>query len=394
MENTARTGLSHEQLKTLRDAVEARRDDVLLRLRSLVEQETPSADRQALDRFAEALADSYQAVGATVTRYPDPAGTSLLIDVAGRPADKPLLLIGHSDTVWPKGTLQGEVPWKVEGDRIAGPGVFDMKSGLVAIETALAVLRDAGLDHRPLRIVVVADEEVGSPSSRDLLLTAADGVEAALGFESPHPDGTLKAGRLGSTRATLTVTGREAHAALDPEKGVSAIDELVDQLAALRALVAGVNARGTGRVLLNVGGLSGGGRANVVAGRAEALIGLRFENPEVEEAVLGPLRRLSPVRSGADVRFRVLTHRPAWTTSTADATLLQRVSQVAASCGQQLSGAPAAGAADTNAVGARGIPTLDGFGPRGGGAHAATEHILFSSLLERTVLLAALFHSL
>lgn len=394
MENTAGNGLSPDQLQILRDAVDARRNDVLSRLRSLVEQETPSADRQALDRFAEALADSYRGETTTVTRFPDPAGTSLLIEVTGRPDEKPLLLIGHSDTVWPKGTLQGDVPWTEQGDRITGPGVFDMKSGLVAIETALSVLQDAGLDHRPLRIVVAADEEVGSPSSRDLLLKAADGVEAAFGFESPHADGTLKAGRLGSTRATLAVTGREAHAALDPEKGVSAIDELVDQLLALRSLVADVNARGLGRVLLNVGGLSGGGRANVVPAQAEALIGLRFENLEVEEAVLGPLRRLFPVRAGAVVEFRVLTHRPAWTASAADAALLQRVARVAAACGQELGGAPAAGAADTNAVGARGIPTLDGFGPRGGGAHAASEHILFSSLLERTVLLAALFHSL
>ncbi len=380
---------------SLEKSILDRSQPILSRLQHLVSLETPSGGGESLDRFAKDLASSFTSLGASnVTLTPTSAGSHLVADFPGRAGERPLLLIGHSDTVWPVGTLDSTVSWTVNGDVVTGPGVFDMKCGLVIIEAALAALRDAGVTHRPVRIVVSADEEVGSPTSREVLLDAAQGIEAALGFESPHPDGALKMGRLGSTRVRLSVVGLEAHAALDPEKGVSAIDELVDQLLAVRRLVASSNDRGDGTVLLNVGAITGGGRANVVSSNAEALLGFRFENPEVERRVLGDLEQLRPFRSGASVSSEVLTHRPSWQASPADHALLARVGAIAAARDLQVSGRPAAGAADTNFVGAMGIPTLDGFGARGGGAHAPTEHILFSSLIERVLLLAATLHSL
>jgi glutamate carboxypeptidase len=167
---------------------------------------------------------------------------------------------------WPVGQLADAMPWREADGIIHGPGVFDMKGGLVVLETALEQVADQ--DHRPVRVVVVADEEIGSPSARSLVTTEAAGVYAAFGLEPPHPNGDLKTSRWGSTRVRIEITGREAHAALDPDSGVSAIDELVDQLIAVRRIVAQYR-----EVLCNVGTITGGGRTNVVHGSASTDIG-------------------------------------------------------------------------------------------------------------------------
>ncbi|WP_345067967.1 M20/M25/M40 family metallo-hydrolase [Leifsonia kafniensis] len=376
--------------------IETWRDDILQRIHGYVELETPTSDGPALNTLADALQHRYCALGADVTVVPvgaeGAAGSHVLAELPGRGqlADaSTVLLLGHSDTVWPRETLAG-MPWSVDGDRVAGPGSFDMKSGLVVIETALEVIRTLNLPHRPVRIAIAADEEIGSPSFQPLLATMLDTVGCALGFESPHPDGALKRGRWGSTRIDLTVIGRESHAALDPDGGVSAIDELVDQLRQVRAIVDAANeGAASPAVLLNVGTISGGTRANVVAGTASALIGLRFLDAAVESTVLEQIRGVRAMRSGAVIDITVLSSRPAWIPTAANDRLLERMTHAAASCGLTLSARAAAGAADTNLPGARGVPTLDGLGPRGEGAHARTESFSIESLLERIALLVA-----
>lgn len=353
-------------------------------LKRLVEIETPSLDTTASARIAAVLDTHFTDIGATVHTIPTDAGTSLLIEASGTGA--PLLLLGHTDTVWPSGTLAGSVPWKHEGDRIAGPGVYDMKSGIVVMHTALSRL--VAQEHRAVRILLVCDEEIGSPTTQALLREAASGISGALGFESPHPDGNLKVGRRGSSRVRLTVAGHAAHAALDPSLGVSAIDELVDQLIFVRHITSEETLRS--RVLCNVGRLQGGARTNVVPDTASAEIGLRFSDSETEQRVLTELRTLSPIRDGARVRFELLSHRPAWNPDAQDHRLLEAIRIAAKRTDQQIGGYPAAGAGDTNLIGSLGIPTLDGLGPRGGGAHAENEHILTSSLFERIDLLAAI----
>ncbi|WP_258566823.1 M20/M25/M40 family metallo-hydrolase [Microbacterium sp. Se5.02b] len=317
---------------------------------------------------------------------PTAAGVDLVIDVPGTGA--PVLLIGHTDTVWPLGTLEGDVPWSVDGDVVRGPGAYDMKAGIVVMLEALRALQPLPLDRRrAVRVVLVADEEIGSPESGPLLAERAHGAAAAIGFESPHPDGALKVGRRGSARVRLTVTGRAAHAALDPEHGISAVDELVDQLLRIREIVSDPGLPGP--VLSNVGTIAGGARTNVVPAHAAAEIGLRFTDPATEAAVLRALSALTPVRDGAIVAVDVLSARPAWQASPDDAALLDRIAAVGDGLGQRITGRPAAGAGDTNLLGALGLPTVDGFGPRGGGAHAVDEHFLGSALRERIDLLRA-----
>ncbi|NIK58121.1 M20/M25/M40 family metallo-hydrolase [Kribbella shirazensis] len=359
------------------------------RLREYVGAETPTGDAAALNAFADRLTTRYAELGGAVRRIPAPTGDHLVADFPGRgpqASAAPLLFLTHHDTVWPIGQLRDVMPWREADGIIHGPGVFDMKGGLVVLESALEEVADR--DHRPLRVVVVADEEIGSPSARALVTAEAAGVYAAFGFEPPHPNGDLKTSRWGSTRVRIEVTGREAHAALDPGNGVSAIDELVDQLVAVRRVVAGHD-----HVLCNVGTITGGGRTNVVPGSAAAEIGFRFVDPSTEESVLAAVAALEPVRD-AQLKVRVLSNRPAWQPSAASDELLAKVVAAGRSVGQEIGGAAASGAADTNLTGWLGIPTLDGLGPVGKGAHAVHEQVVAATLTERADLVAAIVTSL
>ncbi len=352
------------------------------RLADYARTETPTGDVAALDAFAARLESRLAGLGATVQQQDGPAGVHLVARW-GPPGGGPVLLLGHHDTVWPRGQLQA-MPFVDEGAVIRGPGVFDMKGGLVVAETALELLSRRQLSPgRPVVLLVVADEEVGSPTARALVERYAADAVAVLGLEPPHPDGALKTARLGSTRLRVSVTGVEAHAALDPDTGVSAVEELVDQLLRVRRLMAEEP-----RVLCNVGTVSGGGRTNVVPGRAHADVGLRFPDAGTEQRVLDALHGLGPVRSGAEVTVEVLTSRPPWTGENAE-DLLTTVQSAGAAVGQQVQGRPATGGADTNVAGALGVPTLDGFGPVGRGAHAPDEQIRADSLAERAALLAS-----
>ncbi|KDN81895.1 putative peptidase M20 family protein [Kitasatospora cheerisanensis KCTC 2395] len=354
------------------------------RCADLARTETPSGDATRLNTLAEDIAAGYTATGATATRERCEHGDHLVLNWPGRHEDLPhLLVVGHHDTVWPVGTL-ADWPVEEQDGRLTGPGILDMKGGLALLEGAFALLADLGQrPHRPVRMVVVSDEEVGSPDGRRLVEQHLRGAAAVLGLEPAHPDGRLKTARRGSTRVRLTVTGREAHAGNDAAQGVSAIDELVDQLIAVRDL------GGQPGTELNAGRIDGGTRANVVAGRAEAEIGLRFSTTEAQRRTLDTLAHLTANRPGANVRTEVLSSRPAWPERTANP-LLRHVRSLAAALGQVVDGAPAGGAGDTNLAGARGLPTLDGLGAVGGGPHARHEHLLIDQLGPRIALLAAL----
>lgn len=329
--------------------------------------------------MADVLSPALRAAGAEIERAESSNGVHLIARVPGS-LDGSVLLLGHSDTVWDVGSLAGAVPWRefttdTGIPAIAGPGVFDMKSGLVIIETALMRLHDSGVAHPSITVLITCDEEIGSPTSTELVARIAESVDAVLGFESPHPDGALKIGRKGSTRLRVSATGREAHAALDPEKGINAIDELADQLIGpARQIVEEALAARPGSMLYNVGGIDGGGRANVVPAHASALLGLRFTDPDTEREVIGRFGALTPIHAGGSISTEVLSQRPVWRGSTADEALGEAIG---------IAGRPAAGAADTNTTGSLGVATVDGMGPAGGGAHAAGEHLLVPSFVDR-----------
>lgn len=374
----------------LEDAARRRLPDDVERLTRYVELETPTGDAAAIDALADVLVADARALGFGGSRVPTTApgtGDAVVLDLPGRGRradDAAALLLAHLDTVHPVGT----VPLRRLDDVLHGPGTYDMKAGIVVALAAAALLADLDLDHRPVRLVATPDEEVGSGASADLVRSAADDAAYALGLEAPGAHGGLKTARRGSTRIRLRVSGRAAHAAVDPGAGVSATDELVDQLLAARRYLAGHPT-----VLANVGTVRGGTRTNVVAADARADLGLRFLTAASERDVLAHLTDPHPVRAGAGVTAEVLSRRPAWEPGAASARLLAAVAAAGASIGQEVTGAPAPGAADTNLTADAGLPTLDGFGPSGGGAHAATEHVRLGSIATRAALLATVLHA-
>jgi glutamate carboxypeptidase len=376
-------------LAGLRRGSEAARAAAVERLARLVELESPSGDVARLAALADVLAARLTDLGAAVELVPGPAGDHVLAAFpAGRTAEPGgghILAVGHYDTVWEAGWLASH-PFTVRGNVAAGPGVLDMKGAIVATELAFDLLAGADLAlAQPARVVLVADEEVSSPDGRNAVMAAAAGAAGVVGLEPPHTDGSLKTGRRGVIRVRLEVHGREGHAGLAATHGVSAIDELLDQLTLLREALPRVADLGW-----NIGRVSGGTRANVTAGRAAAEVGLRFGTSHTERSVLDALTALRPVRDGARVSAEILSRRPAWAAAP-DNKLASHVIDMAARVGLRIGARPASGAGDTNFTGAAGLATVDGLGPRGRGAHSAAEHVLIDSILRQAELLAILF---
>lgn len=360
-------------------------------VRRYSELESPTGDAAALARLADVLDADARAAGLRTERDPHATGDHLVWTLPARDAPGTLLLLSHYDTVWPIGTLAHmPVADAIVGGRagLRGPGVYDTKAGLAILLDAIARVDASGAAHPEVRVLVIADEEIGSPTAGALVRREAERAFAVLGFEPPHPGGGLKTARRGSTRLRIGVRGIEAHAGLDLAAGVNAIDELVDQLISARALAADYP------VLYNVGAISGGGRANVVAGEASAVIGIRFADADSERELLGALARLSPVRERAELSVEVLSQRPTWTPGAASDALAERCVAIASPLGVALQSGPANGAADTNTTGALGVPSVDGLGPDGGGAHAAHEWVSIESIAERALLLPELLRQL
>lgn len=365
-------------------------ESIIGRLSRYVLKETPTGDKTALDEFSAVIAGELAEVGAKVRFEERPTGNHLVADIAGRgdAGVEPILFLTHHDTVWPVGQLE-TMPLAVANGILHGPGSYDMKGGIAVLLEALTLCQRDAVHHRPVRIVMVADEEIGSPSAREFIESQQGTVHCVLGLEPPHPNGDVKTSRWGSTRVRISATGRESHAALDPLGGISAIDELLDQLMEVRAIMLDYP-----YVLCNVGTISGGGRTNVIPGQASADVGLRFQDAAVEAEVLKRLLDRQPVRQGAVVECTILSNRPAWTASTVHDELLATLTQAATSIGQSIGGGPATGAADTNICGWLGIPTVDGLGPIGRGAHAIDEQVMVASLAQRARLLAAVIQQL
>jgi glutamate carboxypeptidase len=300
-----------------------------------------------------------------------------------------VLILGHYDTVWPAGTAASRPPELSDDGRVLrGPGVFDMRGGIAAALVGLHLLADADLAH-PVTILFTPDEETGSATSQERIITLARHAEVVLVLEPPLPGGALKTSRRGWAVYGLVVAGRAAHAGLEPERGVNAIDELCDLLIEIRGLAD--SDRGT---TLNAGWIDGGGAANVVPERAEAVIDVRGSSVDEQNRIDAALRQLQPRRAGAGLDVTRLHLRPAMERSAAVSRAFERARKLAAErLGLTLREGAAGGTSDANLFGHLGVPVLDGLGPDGGGAHAVDEHILVDSLVERAALLALLVSS-
>jgi glutamate carboxypeptidase len=372
--------------RALLETLEPLRDAMVESLRLLVEHESPSLDKPALDGLAVKIAGRFETLGGMANLVPNAiGGEHVLARFGPENGLKPAVVIGHYDTVWPIGTL-ATMPFRVEGNRAFGPGIFDMKASIVIVEAAIGSINRLGLAlPRPVVVLFTSDEEVGSHRSRDLLETEAMASDYTLVVEPPLANGGLKTGRKGNGVFTLSIEGRAAHAGVEPEKGRNAIVELAHQILAIEAI-----ARPDLGTTLNVGVASGGSVSNVVPAHATATIDARIKSSAEAERVDAAMRALRPILP--DVRLTVTGgfNRPPMERTAAVARLFERVRTIGATLGLDLTEGSTGGASDANFTAALGVPTVDGLGAQGAGAHAEHEHILIDELPIRAALLATL----
>jgi len=370
---------------TLREWLDGRRGRLVDDLVAYAELETPSED---LALLAKGLAHVEEWLG---ERLGEPArrvrhesadhGDVVVLEYPGI-GDRPLTLLAHYDTVWSAGTLD-EWPVRIDGDKISGPGVFDMKAGLVQAVWAVRALRDAGLPHPPLRLLLNGDEEIGSRFSRPLIEQACADAAAVLVFEA-SADGALKTGRKGVGIFEVDARGVEAHAGLDPESGASAVDEIARLV--LRLHAASDPAAGT---TVNVGVVRGGTRSNVVAGTARADVDVRVRSIAAQQHIDELLQGLAPHDPRAEVAVRGGWNRPVMEPNTAISSVFALARRAAEQLGFELRETSVGGASDGNFAAAMGLPVLDGLGAVGGGAHARHEHVTVAGMIERAAVAAA-----
>jgi glutamate carboxypeptidase len=362
--------------------MQVRTGEMVAGLERLVTVESPSADKEACGRCADALTDvAHDVIGVAPERIVVDASTHLRWRFGSSPTK--VAVIGHLDTVWPLGTL-AELPFDVTDGIARGPGSFDMKSGLVMALHALASLDD--LDG--ITLLVNSDEETGSLSSRALIEDTARGAFAALVLE-PSVDGALKTARKGVGFYRLDITGKAAHAGLEPEKGANALIAMAD---AVRSIAAFADpAQGT---TVTPTTATAGTARNVVPANASVEIDVRGETQTELERVDAAVRALVPTVDGTSFALDGGINRPPLDVA-ASADLFARAQRLAQDLGlAPLRGQPVGGGSDGNFTAGIGVPTLDGLGAVGDGAHARNEHVIVASMPERAALVAALIRDL
>jgi glutamate carboxypeptidase len=360
-------------------------------IQQLVEIESPSDVKAAVDRLGAVLASRFEEIGGKVSFHPaEKSGNQLRVDFeasrSGR--QKPLLLLGHMDTVYPIGTIS-KMPCRVAKGRVWGPGVLDMKSGIALGLHVMEALLEWGL-HRPVSLLLVSDEEVGSKASREITEKLARRAASVLVLEPAYGlHGAVKTARKGVADYRVKITGKAAHSGLDFEQGQSAVLELAKQICEISKLVD--LKRG---ITLNVGKVSGGTRVNVVPAEATALLDLRVATERDGVRLDRKLRALKPFNRKCKIAVSGGFNRPPMERTAGVAWLYGRAREIAGQLGLNLKEAAVGGGSDGNLTAALGIPTLDGLGGVGEGAHAEHESIVISELPRRAALLAGLIQGI
>jgi glutamate carboxypeptidase len=366
--------------------------DVIELIRRMVECESPSDDRAAVDRFVELVADVVSPIAKVKTASGGAFGKHLMceFDLPGKRKHGQILALGHSDTVWPLGTLR-TMPFRQREGRLWGPGVLDMKAGVAFFITAMRGLREMDV---PVASKVVlqlnSDEEVGSDSSRPLTERNAKKSKAVLVLEpGTGMEGKLKTARKGVGGYTVKVTGRAAHAGVDFGAGASAILELarqIERIATFTNLKRGIT--------VNPGVIAGGTRVNVIAAEARADVDMRIARLKDAASLEKKFRALKPVDKRCTVEVSGGLNRPPMERSEGVVRLFKIAKKLAREMGIEIEESMTGGGSDGNFTAALGIPTIDGMGGVGEGAHATNESILINRIADRTALMAKLVATL
>jgi glutamate carboxypeptidase len=372
---------------TLIQYFEAQQQSLRADIETLVRLESPSTDKEAVDRCGAVVARMLREAGGVVSMLPQSQrGDHVRAEFAGGPGR--VLVLGHFDTVWDVGQITS-MPLREADGCLYGPGVFDMKASVAIAAHALRGLRDRAMPFPHVIILFTTDEEIGSGTSRALIEDAARASDAVLVLEPSLPGGAVKTQRKGCGEFRITAHGVSAHAGIDPRQGASAIHELAHQIRALETLRD--HERG---VSVNVGVIEGGTRGNVVAERATALVDVRVPTMADAARVESAMRALTPANPAVRIEVQGGVERPPLERTAGVARLYEQAREVAASLGHDLAEGGTGGGSDGNFTAALGVPTLDGLGPRGDGAHALHEHVVLADLPWRAAFLAGLLSTL
>ena len=380
-----------ETYRDLSRAAAGRKSQMLEMIGKLVRQESPTEDRPGVNRCVTVLEDWIKASGGQSRRSKQRSAGDLLVGRFGpaRSKVKPLLLLGHLDTVWPLGTLKN-MPFRVSAGRAWGPGVLDMKAGVVMALSAVRVLQEAKLLNRPVLFLLNSDEETGSEHSRALTETLARECEAVFVLEPAQaPAAAYKTARKGVANYRLQVHGVAAHSGVDFARGASAVLELgkqIERASGFTDLTRGIT--------VNAGVISGGTRSNVVPAEAWAEFDVRIAKAADAQRVDRRFRSLRAIDRRCRLEVTGGLNRPPMERTPGTVALFERAATLAKGLGFQLQEAATGGGSDGNFTSALGIPTLDGMGAVGEGAHADRESILLEALVPRTALLTAMIGGL
>ena len=353
-------------------------------LREIVATESPSSDAAGVARVAARLARELEKIGLQPKLIPVEGAGPILTSEA---KERPVMLLGHLDTVWPLGTLEKR-PIRVEGDTFFGPGAYDMKAGLVVALFALRLLKDEGITP-PVSVFFTPLEEVNGEPYRVVMESAMREARAVLDFEPAWPGGAVKTERKGSGSYVMTAKGKASHAGADLAKGANAIREIARQIERLSALTDAD--KGTS---VNVGVVRGGIKPNVVPDHAQIEIDVRYKIKVDGDRLDAQVRKLVPTIPGVTLDLEGGLHYPPLERNALVLGVFEKARAAATDLGLDLKEVSTGGASEASFAAALGIPTLDGLGTDGDGAHAEHEHVLLSSLPNRAALVAGLIERL
>jgi len=348
----------------------SRQGEMIRLLKDIVGRESPSREKKAVDSCSSYVIDELKKAGAKITRFPQKElGAFYLAEYPSsglKEKKEQILILTHIDTVWPVGKIR-KMPFYVSENKVFGPGVLDMKASLVMTIYSLKALKELNIQpKKKIAVFINSAEEIGSDTSYDSIRNLAKKSDYVLCLEPSLPGGALKMQRKGRIVIRLEAKGKAAHAGT-PEKGTNAIDELMLQLARIQKLK-------TKETTINTGLIGGGEKANIVAEKAWAILDMS-------------LKQLKPILRGAKIKYSIESFTPPMEKTEASTDLLLEVRKIASSLDMKLDAGKAGGGSDASIASSLGIPTLDGLGPDGEGIHAENEHLILSSLIERTALL-------
>ncbi|MEE9502373.1 MAG: M20 family metallopeptidase [Candidatus Aminicenantaceae bacterium] len=364
----------------------SRQGEMVNLLKKIVNLESPSSDKNAVDKCSSFLAKEFQKSGAKVTRYPfkDLGDLHLVEYPRLKPKERKeqILILTHIDTVWPVGKIKN-MPFYISGNKLFGPGALDMKAGLVMAISSLKAIHELNIEpQKKIAVFMNSAEEVGSEIANEMIQKLAKRSSCVLCLEPSLPGGAMKNQRKGRLVIRLDTKGKSAHAG-NPDEGINAVEELMAQLHVAQKLESKA-------ITVNTGIIMGGERVNIVPDSASAHLDIRFWNSTQKNKIINSFKQLQPTLQGAKVKYSVESYLPPLEKTKTSDRLFARITDIASSMNIQLEAGKSGGGSDASIAANTGVATLDGLGPDGAGIHAENEHLLLPSLIERTALLTEL----